>query len=348
MKLSLESTQVEAPLGIPSIADPSVPLTESYTYHSPTPTGEGPYILGVDEAGRGPVLGPMVYGVAYCPVAYKEQLEQLGFADSKTLTAQVRANLLETLGSDPANLGWSVRVLSPKCISAGMLRRPPTNLNQQAQNATVLLIREVLARGLQLAHVYVDALGKTTTYEAYLSALFPGIGFTVQAKADQTFKIVGAASVAAKVTRDAWVEGWVYEEDAPPVNCAGGVKARLFQQPGRVGEDVEMEAGVENKTEAEGFKGEGKWVEKTGSGYPSDPNTQAWIRSSLEPTFGYPSFARFSWATIKVVLEKDAHPVEWIDDGQASLMHAFVNPTGRDKDRCAVTKDLHLTSVGTL
>ncbi len=67
-------------LGIPSIADPSVPLTDSYTYHSPTPTGAGPYIMGVDEAGRGPVLGPMVYGVAYCPEAYKEQLDGLGFA----------------------------------------------------------------------------------------------------------------------------------------------------------------------------------------------------------------------------------------------------------------------------
>ena len=65
---------------VPSIPDASTPLTTSYTYHSPTPTAPGPYILGVDEAGRGPVLGPLVYGVSYCPVAYKEQLEELGFA----------------------------------------------------------------------------------------------------------------------------------------------------------------------------------------------------------------------------------------------------------------------------
>ena len=145
----------------------------------------------------------------------------------------------------PGHQAYQVLTNRPKSISAGMLRRPPTNLNQQAQNATVLLIREVLARGVQLAHVYVDALGRTTTYEAYLSALFPDIGFTVQAKADQTFKIVGAASVAAKVTRDAWIEGWVFEE-------------------ARVDGDGEEEEG-----EGKGVKDETRWGEEIGSGYPS-------------------------------------------------------------------------------
>jgi ribonuclease H2 subunit A len=36
----------------------------------------------------------------------------------------------------------------------------------------------------------------------------------VTTKADSKFKIVGAASVAAKVTRDACVGGWVFEEDS--------------------------------------------------------------------------------------------------------------------------------------
>ena len=80
---------IQGSKSIPSIADPSIPLTESYTYHSPTPTAAGPYILGVDEAGRGPVLGPLVYGVAYCPVAYKEELEELGFNGAYALTVWI-------------------------------------------------------------------------------------------------------------------------------------------------------------------------------------------------------------------------------------------------------------------
>lgn len=304
----------------PSIPDPQPPLTASYTYHSPTPTAKGPYILGVDEAGRGPVLGPLVYGVAYCPAAYEERLNEMGFADSKTLNAQTRSTLLRSLSGSPANLGWSVRVVSPQAISSGMLRRPPINLNRQSEDATILLIREVLQSGIELSEVYVDALGPTKAWEANLSAQFPGINFTVTAKADSKFKIVGAASVAAKVTRDAWIEGWVFEEGAP---------------------------GVPDDSMTDGAK-KVPWSLQLGSGYPSDPKTQAWIKSSLDKTFGFPSLVRFSWTTVKVVLEKDGHALEWIDDGQASLIKAFESETGRDKDRSAVTRDLCLSSVGTL
>ncbi|KAG1750814.1 ribonuclease H-like domain-containing protein [Suillus lakei] len=283
---------------IPSAPGPSSPLTNSYTYHSPTPTAPGPYILGVDEAGRGPVLGPLVYGVSYCPASWKTDLEQLGFADSKTLTPERRTQLLGVLNSDPQNLGWSVRVIrytytkffllrdflmatSPQAISAGMLRVPPTNLNKQSQDATVLLIRDVLQRGLQLSevNVYVDALGNTTTYEAYLSSQFPGISFTVTTKADSKFKIVGAASVAAKVTRDACVDSWTFEE--------------LIEE--------DDNSNAQKKS----------WNREFGSGYPSDPKTQTWLKDSLDPTFGFPSIARFSWTTVKVILEKSAHSVKW-------------------------------------
>ena len=88
------SDEIITPEAIPSTLPSSIPLTESYTYHSPKPKAAGPYILGVDEAGRGPVLGPLVYGVAYCPAAWQEDLEQLGFAgeiSNKSISNQFRA-----------------------------------------------------------------------------------------------------------------------------------------------------------------------------------------------------------------------------------------------------------------
>ncbi|KIK63087.1 hypothetical protein GYMLUDRAFT_41399 [Collybiopsis luxurians FD-317 M1] len=304
---SSSSSEGQLIIPVPSTPGASVPLKESYTHHSPIPTAEGPYILGVDEAGRGPVLGPLVYGVAYCPEAYRDKLEGLGFADSKTLTPETRSSLLQTLSSDPDNLGWSVRVISPQAISSGMLRRPPINLNQQSQNATVMLIKDILDKGIILSEVYVDALGTTSTYQAYLSNQFPGINFTVESKADFKYKIVGAASVAAKVTRDACLEDWTFEETE-------------YTAP-----EIEL-----------------------GSGYPSDPKTQAWLKSGLDPTFGFPKVVRFSWTTVKLLLEKEGQAVKWIDEGQASLIKAFESAQGLDKDRCGLARELGIRSIAAL
>jgi len=64
----------------PSMPPEGIPLTQSYTYLSSLPSAPGPYLLGIDEAGRGPALGPLVYAIAFCPVAYVEKsLEAMGF-----------------------------------------------------------------------------------------------------------------------------------------------------------------------------------------------------------------------------------------------------------------------------
>lgn len=48
--------------------------------------GLGPWIAGIDEAGRGPAIGPMVYGIAAFPKSEENNFKNYGINDSKQLT----------------------------------------------------------------------------------------------------------------------------------------------------------------------------------------------------------------------------------------------------------------------
>ncbi|KAJ3167517.1 Ribonuclease H2 subunit A [Irineochytrium annulatum] len=171
--------------------------------------------VGVDEAGRGPVLGPMVYGVAYAPLSKLAEVKATGVDDSKKLTESDRDNLFSNLAYGAADwIGWGVTPISPRDISNGMLRRSKYNLNQQAYDTTVNLVRHLIKKGVQVAEVYVDTVGKEKTYEAYLSDKFPGVQVTVRKKADSLYPIVSAASIFAKVTRDFMMAHWRFSEAA--------------------------------------------------------------------------------------------------------------------------------------
>lgn len=84
--------------------------------------GDKPCVLGVDEAGRGPVMGPMVYAVAYSQLDRYQELTELGFDDSKVLKEQQRDDFFNEI-QDRDWIGWGVHTLSPQDISASMLAR---------------------------------------------------------------------------------------------------------------------------------------------------------------------------------------------------------------------------------
>eukprot|EP01084_Bolivina_argentea_P276194 471236_1 len=77
--------------------------------------------MGIDEAGRGAVIGPMVYGVAYWPASDDERISADGYNDSKALTESKREALFKRLKATEG-LGWAVRVIGAKELSAKMLR----------------------------------------------------------------------------------------------------------------------------------------------------------------------------------------------------------------------------------
>ncbi|KAL0941058.1 Ribonuclease H2 subunit A [Colletotrichum truncatum] len=281
-----------------------LPPTSETTTSSETPATGTPVCLGVDEAGRGPVLGPMVYGVFFLPLPLSDPLlrETHHFDDSKVLTPAVRSQLMTALCTPGSDLfescGFATRSLSARDISTGMLRPGATyNLNAQAMDATVDLIKGVFARGVNVTEIYVDTVGQPAAYQAKLQRFFPATKITVAKKADSLYPCVSAASVCAKVTRDAALEV-LYRARAP--------------------EAAEAEEGM-------------AW----GSGYPSDQRCVSWMRGNMHPVFGWGPECRFSWGTAKDMLEAKGNlKVDWPvdDDGEARMTDFFMSADREDGD----------------
>ncbi len=80
-------------------------------------------VMGIDEAGRGAVLGPMTYGAAYWADSVNEEMCAMGFDDSKAITAEKRRALFDRLVATP-QIGWMVKLISSEEISQKMLRWP--------------------------------------------------------------------------------------------------------------------------------------------------------------------------------------------------------------------------------
>lgn len=172
-----------------------------------------PCIMGIDEAGRGPVLGPMVYGCLYCPLSYQKTLASLDFADSKTLKEEKREEVFEKLKANDS-IGWEVDIIDPKDLSAKMLKRVKINLNEISHNSAMGLVSRVLDMGVLLTEVYLDTVGDAEKYRIKLSERFPSVKFVVSKKADSIYPVVSGASIVAKVTRDRTLRNWVLDETA--------------------------------------------------------------------------------------------------------------------------------------
>ncbi len=134
-------------------------------------------VTGVDEAGRGPLAGPVVAAAVTLPPG----AIPAGLADSKTLTPSTRLRLAEEIRR--VAIGWSVAWADPAEIDV---------LN--ILNATMLAMGRAVA-GLPVppAHVLVDG------------NRCPRLSCTVEAliRGDASVPAISAASILAKVARDA-------------------------------------------------------------------------------------------------------------------------------------------------
>ena len=149
-------------------------------------------VLGIDEAGRGCVLGDLVVGAFVIEDPDEQVLRDLGVKDSKQLSANRRRDIrakLKAYGTE------DTRVIDAPTIDTG-------NLNELEEIAVVDLVK-----AHQPDLVLIDALGHPSTIPGLVERLRQRTGVTAQwdmrPKADQIYPVVGAASIVAKTTRDA-------------------------------------------------------------------------------------------------------------------------------------------------
>jgi len=284
--------------------------------HIPDICKTEPCCLGIDEAGRGPVLGPMVYGICFCPISMKEKLANLGFADSKTLKESDRDKLMKVIEENHDFIGWSIKIISSTSISNDMLKRCRLSLNQISHDAAIELTKKSIADGADIKEMFVDTVGPAEKYQEKLSYIFPKVDVTVESKADAKFPCVSAASICAKVSRDRCIKQWKFTE----------------------------------------LEGTDKCDMPYGSGYPADPDTKKWLASVMDPVFGFPQFVRFSWSTASIITDKDAVAVSWEDEdddenskGMAKMSSYFsVKKEKKEVERCIFFKDRNMVQCSEL
>ena len=155
---------------------------------------------GIDEAGRGCIIGPLVLCGVNATEDQEQRLKNIGVKDSKLLTPVQRERLYEQIISIvPGHLCIAV---TPDEIDVAVLS-DFTNLNWLEADKAADIIN-----GLKPERTIIDCPSPNIkAYTDYLRQRVKGKSALLCAHhADAEYVVVGAASIIAKVTRDRAIE----------------------------------------------------------------------------------------------------------------------------------------------
>ena len=201
------------------------------------------YILGIDEAGRGCVLGPLVLaGVMF---EDREDLFDILHAhnvrDSKLLTRNARRELAHT-----------IRKLKSKTVTRCI---SPAHIDEESINSLEIKHSVYIINKLLPHTVYLDVPASGRGVQNYCSAVSaqcsPATTIIGGNKYDSIHLVVAAASIIAKERR---------EKEVQKLHALYG---------------------------------------NFGSGYPSDPRTQEWLRAWNRAGVKWPNIVRTKWQTVQ-------------------------------------------------
>lgn len=168
-------------------------------------------IIGIDDAGRGPVLGPMCLAGVLIPKEIEEEFRRAGIKDSKLLTPKKREELAEIIKQ--TSIDFHFQLLSPADIDTGM--GIGVNLNEVEAMAAAAIINKLAGKLNEEQKkdlvIIIDCPSNNpnawiNTLMKYVHKENQHIRLRAEHRADFHYPSVSAASIIAKTTRDKEIE----------------------------------------------------------------------------------------------------------------------------------------------
>ncbi len=150
-------------------------------------------ICGIDDAGRGPMLGPLVIAGISLDKKKLRKLTSLGVKDSKKLSPKLRESLYKKIIDIVDD--YYVAKISPRSIDASVKKHCLNGLEAKYMAKVVSKLNPDVS--------YVDSCDvNPTRFGKEISKLSDNHKIKSYHRADSRFVVVSAASILAKVTRD--------------------------------------------------------------------------------------------------------------------------------------------------
>ena len=150
-------------------------------------------VLGIDEAGRGSVLGPLVIGAVMMKRKKLKFLDRIGVKDSKRLSPKKRITISRKVKKITE---FKTTIITAQDIDR--LRNEGTNLNKIETNAMTEIIQHFNPDMCCIDCIDVNE----QRFHNRIQHINHKMKVITEHKADDTYNIVSAASIIAKVERD--------------------------------------------------------------------------------------------------------------------------------------------------
>lgn len=163
-------------------------------------------IIGIDDAGRGPIIGPMILAGVLLDENSERVLKKYPIKDSKLIVHSLRIKLAKIIKESV--LAFEIVKSSPEEIDAA-LNSPYMNLNklEAAKSAEII---NALNNGKHKIKIIIDCpstnIKKWSEYVLENVRIKSNINLVCEHKADANYLAVSAASIIAKVEREKEVD----------------------------------------------------------------------------------------------------------------------------------------------